>query len=126
VAFTASMGGGSAPAQLSVNGEHVLDFEISQGLPDTVWKNGDWELRYVYKAPAAGNSGYFVLLVPESAVEPGEPLELRVTIGPSKDKTWFMIKDYADTIRYEQLSGKAILEGGLSDWVTIGEPIETP
>ena len=64
--------------------------------------------------PAAGNSGYFVLLAPESAVEPGESLELRVTIGPSKDKTWFMVKDYADTIQYEQLSGKAILDAYLT------------
>ena len=127
VAFTASMGGGPSTGELSVNGERVLSFDISQTLGDRVWKEGEWELRYVYRSPAAGNSGYFLLLAPGSAVGAGESLELRVTIGPSDQKTWFMIKDYNDTASYEHLSGDAILAGKASDWETLDEdPTETP
>ncbi len=115
-AFTASMGGGTAPGELYVDGALVLKFDISQELADRTWKEGDWELRWVRRTPVAGNSGYFVLLAPRAAIEAGRPLELQVAIGRSPEKTWFMVKNYRDTIEHEHLTSEAVAAGAATDW----------
>ncbi len=119
IVFTASIGGGGSIGTLAVDGVDVLDFPVRQDSPAKTWTKGEWELRFSPRSQAGGNSGYFVLLAPESALHAGRSLELRVTLGPSNKKTWFMIKDYADTITHERLISRAILGAGGSDWATV-------
>jgi sialidase-1 len=108
-------------ARLFVNGEEALQFTIGVNR-DRVWKNGDFELKYVAKRveyphfgshrqfDLHGNSGVFQLTVPASAVEAGKPAELKVEILPFDRWTggWFMVKERRDALQesMETLAGE--------------------
>ena len=79
-------------AKLSVNGKEALEFTIGVN-QDRVWKQGDYELKYISKRveypyfgshrelrELNGNSGIFQLTVPASAVEANQPATLKVEV----------------------------------------------
>jgi sialidase-1 len=99
-------------AKLSVNGKEVLEFTIGVN-QDRVWKQGDYELKYISKRveypyfgshrelrELNGNSGIFQLTVPASAVEANRPETLKVEILPFARWAhgWFMVKERRDAL----------------------------
>ena len=101
-AFTAQTGENPGRAHLLVNGEEVLDFETGHDR-DGRWEGGGCVLIKKTRGFHAGNCGVYLLLVPASSITAGEPCELEVTHyeGAPAPTTWFMIKDYTDTVSFE-------------------------
>jgi sialidase-1 len=99
-------------AKLSINGQEAVTFTLGCD-HDQVWKQGDFELKYISKRIETpyygshrelrelnGNSGLFQLTAPASAVETGQPALLKVEILPFKawNNGWFMVKERRDAI----------------------------
>lgn len=99
-------------ARLTINGQHALTFTIGF-TRDMTWKDGEFELKYISKRveypytashrqfELNGNSGIYQLTVPESAVEAGQPVELKVELLPFPAWThgWFMVKARRDVLK---------------------------
>lgn len=100
--FTAQTGENPGKAHLLVDGKAVLDFETGHDR-DGRWGGGGYVLAKRARGFHAGNCGVYLLFVPASEITPGRPCELEVTHyeGAPAPTTWFMIKDYTDTISYE-------------------------
>ncbi len=109
-------------AKLSVNGHEALTFTIGVN-QDRVWKQGEYELKYVSKRIETpyfgshrelrelnGNSGLFQLTVPASVVEAGQPVTLKVELLPfaAWNNGWFMVKERRDALEnsIETLEGE--------------------
>jgi hypothetical protein len=109
-------------AKLSVNGHEALEFTIGVN-QDHVWKQGDYELKYISKRveypyfgshrelhELNGNSGVFQLTVPASAVEANQPVTLKVELLPFErwSHGWFMVKERRDALEksIETLEGE--------------------
>jgi sialidase-1 len=109
-------------AKLSINGQDAVTFTLGCD-HDQVWKQGDFELKYISKRIETpyfgshrelrelnGNSGLFQLTVPASAVEASQPALLKVEILPFKawNNGWFMVKDRRDALEnsLETLGGE--------------------
>jgi sialidase-1 len=109
-------------AKLSINGHETVTFTLGCD-HDQVWKQGDFELKYISKRIETpyygshrelrelnGNSGLFQLTVPPSAVEAGQPVLLKVEILPFKawNNGWFMVKERRDALEnsLETLNGE--------------------
>ncbi len=116
VVFTGSMGEQEGKWELWVNGRYVLDFETGASFSNRTWERGPYRMSFVSRQMVSGNSGMFVLTVPESAVEPGQPLELRVVPAQGDDNSWFMIKGYPDTAAFEHVTPESVEAVGKSDW----------
>src|SRR5215813_11168435 len=99
-------------ARLSINGHEAVTFTLGCD-HDQVWKQGDFELKYISKQIETpyygshrelrelnGNSGIFQLTVPASAVEAGQPALLKVEIlpFPAWNNGWFMVKERRDAL----------------------------
>ncbi len=96
-------------AVLSVNGNPAITFDL--GLPtDRTWHQGDYELEYRAQRvewpytvsqrqfQLNGQSGTYLLTVPESQITAGKPVGLQVQILPFPrwQNAWFMVKDRKD------------------------------
>jgi sialidase-1 len=109
-------------AKLSVNGHEVLEFTIGVN-QDHLWKQGDYELKYISKRveypyfgshrelrELNGNSGIFQLTVPASAVQANLPVTLKVELLPFErwSHGWFMVKERRDALEksIETLEGE--------------------
>jgi hypothetical protein len=109
-------------AKLSINGHEAVTFTLGCD-HDQVWKQGDFELKYVSKRIETpyygshrelrelnGNSGIFQLTVPASAVEAGQPALLKAEILPFKawNNGWLMVKERRDALEnsLETLNGE--------------------
>jgi sialidase-1 len=99
-------------AKLSVNDHEVLKFTIGVN-QDRVWKQGDYELKYISKRveypyfgshrelrELNGNSGTYQLTVPAAVVEADKPVTLKVELlrFANWDHGWFMVKDRRDAL----------------------------
>jgi hypothetical protein len=101
----------ASQATLTVNDTNVLTFDLGQRLPCR-WDEGEWALDFTPRQirstgdsndrqmNAGGCSGIYRLAVPGSALEPGKPLELGVTVAPPRAgrPTWFAIRERTDVI----------------------------
>jgi hypothetical protein len=100
-------------ARLLIDGREALTFTIGANR-DFIWKQGDFELKYVSKRvefpysgshrelrELNGNSGIYELSVPADAVEAGKPAEIKVELLPFEgwDNGWFMIKARRDVLK---------------------------
>jgi sialidase-1 len=100
-------------AKLSINGQDALTFTLGIN-QDHVWKQGDYELKYISKRvefpyfgshrqlrDLNGNSGIFQLKAPASAVIAGQPAMLKVEILPFArwNNGWFMVKERRDALQ---------------------------
>jgi hypothetical protein len=109
-------------AKLLINGREAVTFTLGCD-HDQVWKQGDFELKYISKRIETpyygshrelrelnGDSGLFQLTVPASAVEAGQPALLKAEILPFKawNNGWFMVKDRRDALEnsLETLNGE--------------------
>lgn len=120
VAFTASTAVEPAEADLYVNGSYALSFSIGGENTERTWSQGAYQMRFIPKGEFAGHSGIVVLVVPESAVTAGQPLEFRVVPTKGLESAWFMIKSYADTIGHEGLSAADLLDSMRNQWQSAG------
>ena len=99
-------------AELTVNGEHALNFEL--GIRRRAeWSEGDFALEFQPKSidtpfegyhrhwEMKGNSGIYRLAVPARIVEPGNGARIDVKLLPRDTDciTWFMIADRKDTLK---------------------------
>ena len=120
-------------AKLFVNGREVLTFTIGVN-QDRVWKEGDYELKYISKRvefpyfgshrelrELNGNSGIFQLKVPASIVDAGKPIELKVEILPfaAWNNGWFMVKEYRDVSKSSMATLEAEIETLRQDVATL-------
>lgn len=119
LAFTASMGEEAGEGELWINGQYALTFNLGVSLPTNTWQRGAYQLSFVAKGMAGGNSGYFLLTVPAEAVTPGQPLEMRVTFAGGSGSTWFMMKNYADTITHEGLTPESVVADVRETWKSV-------
>ena len=99
-------------AELSVNGEHALDFDLGIRRP-AVWKGEDLELEFIPESVATpfegyhrhwempGNSGLYRLSVPARLVEPGKGVRIGVALRPQQVDyiTWFAVTGRKDTLQ---------------------------
>ncbi len=99
-------------AKLSVNGKYALTFSVGFGR-DVVWTEGEYELRYLSRRVEQpfgmshrqfdlyGNSGFYHLKVPASAVEAGKPAVIEVELLPFAgwDNGWFAVKERRDVLK---------------------------
>jgi hypothetical protein len=109
-AFTASVSNEPGEAELYLNGEYVLTFQMNNKRRVQTWERGGYHLTFVSKADIAGNSGFMMLDVPAEKVTPGQPLEVRVMPSHAEDNAWFMIKNYHDTVSHEHVTPQLALD----------------
>jgi len=110
LAFTASMGEQSGTAELWIDGQYALTFDLGLELPARHWARGPYRLYFEPREVVAGNSGIFVLLVPEEAIEAGKSLEIRVVPSGDSPNAWFMVKNYPDTAAFEHVTPALVAE----------------
>jgi sialidase-1 len=111
-------------AKLSVNGHDALTFTIGFN-QDHVWKEGDYELKYISKRvefpyfgshrelrELNGNSGLFQLTVPAAVVSAGQAAVLKVEILPFAgwNNGWFMVKERRDALKQSMDTLEAEIE----------------
>jgi hypothetical protein len=65
---------------------------------------------------AGGNSGILLLDVPPEQITAGQPGEVRVVPARAQDNSWFMIKNYQDTIAHEHVTPEAAAEMIHATW----------
>lgn len=106
--FTGSMGEAAGKAELYVNGEKAITFDLGADFTSRSWEGGGVHLQFVRKILNAGNSGIFYLNVPRSVTKRGEPAELRVQVSEGAGGSWFMVKGYRDTVEYEKLTPETV------------------
>ena len=121
-------------AKLNVNGNYALTFTLGVN-KDFVWREGEYELRYISKRveyayfgshrelELNGNSGIFQLSVPASAVEAGQPVLLQVEVQPFErwQNGWFMVKDRKDVLKQTMESLQGEIEALRQDMATVNE-----
>jgi hypothetical protein len=121
-------------ARLTVNGKYALTFTIGF-TRDVIWKEGEYELKYIskrveYPFTAAhrqfelnGNSGIYQLSVPESIVEAGKPVVLKVELLPFAgwSNGWFMVKERKDVLRQSMESLEGEIEALRQDMAVANE-----
>jgi hypothetical protein len=116
---------------LYLNGAKILTFDSAR-TADSTWRNGNYELFFLFKNHNADNAGVYYFTVPASVAAPGREAVLKVESGRKEaDYAWFMIHGLTDTIvyeirvsslRYEHI-GRAgeILAGDCSDGIQNGD-----
>jgi 4-amino-4-deoxy-L-arabinose transferase-like glycosyltransferase len=114
--LTASMSEAPGEAELFVNGTYVLTFNLSNDPGTHTWERGPYRLTFVSKAAAGGNSGILLLDVPSEQITAGQPVEVRVVPSKAQDNSWFMIKDYHDTIAHEHVTSETAAEMVHATW----------
>lgn len=95
--------------ELYVDGKFALSFELANEFETQTWAAGPYRMTFLYREAIAGRSGISAIEVPESAVRPGEPLELRITPVKGNEAGWFMVKGYRDTLAKSGMSAEEIL-----------------
>lgn len=99
-------------ARLFVNDHYVLTFDLGI-FRDKTWKEGEAELKYLSRRvewpyygshrnfELNGNSGIYLLTLPESQLEAGKPCLIKVEVlpFPAWPKAWFMVKQRRDTLQ---------------------------
>lgn len=92
VRFNAAVGDANGVADLYVDGTYALSFETGRFRAPKRWQRGPWVLLYEPQERGHFLSGPWRLLVPASAVTPGQPLTLRVMHRDGSRHAFFMIK----------------------------------
>jgi len=116
IALTASTSEVSGEGELFVNGKSVIVFPVGTESIDGHWKANGYEMAFVSRGYHGGNAGLLLITVPAEVVTAGEPIQLRVMLKGGAPKTWFMVKNYADTVAYEELSPRVALELLRPEW----------
>ena len=88
----------------AADGRLTLVFSVGTDSINGRWQGNGYEAAFVSRGYHGGNSGVLLVSVPAEAITPGQPLELRVALGNGHGRAWFMVKRYADTITYENMS----------------------
>jgi 4-amino-4-deoxy-L-arabinose transferase-like glycosyltransferase len=114
--FTASTSDEKGEFALFVDGEYALTFESDSDRGMRSWRRNGYELTFVSKARAAGNSGIMLLAVPPGRVAPGKPADLRVAPITGNRLAWFMIKAYTDTVSQEHITPEMAVEALRGGW----------
>ena len=79
----------------------LLEFQTSQP-KDCQWEHDGVELRYLHggdirsETITFGISGVYLLRLPASRVQPGQPLNLAVRVPTAGGGDWFMVHEYRD------------------------------
>ena len=121
-------------ARLTVNGQHALTFTIGF-TRDVTWTEGEYQLKYISKRveypftgthrlfELLGNSGIYQLTLPASAVEPGQPVLLKVEILPFEgwNNGWFAIKQHRDTLVESMKTLRGEIEALRQDMVMVNQ-----
>jgi 4-amino-4-deoxy-L-arabinose transferase-like glycosyltransferase len=116
--FTTSTSDERGEAELYVNGNYALTFEMSGDRDVRSWQRGPYHMTFVSKQSIAGNSGIALLGVPADVIEPGKPAELRVIPARGRNEAWFMVKGYRDTIAHEKITEERAAETIRGAWTT--------
>ena len=101
VAFVGGTGYGPGKAELWCDGQRLLEFETSKP-KDCRWEADGVELRYLHggdirnETTTFGISGVYLLRLPASHVQPGQPLNLEVRVPAVGGGDWFMVHEYRD------------------------------
>jgi hypothetical protein len=103
LAFTAATGEGGGLAEIRLDGRAALQFETGITTGNLQWTGDGLRLRFVHRSFSGGVSGYYLLLVPEGMLGAGHQAEISVTLLTGGPRSWFMIREITDTIRYEDL-----------------------
>jgi len=122
MAFTASVSGEPGEAELYLNGEYVLTFQMNNKRGMETWERGGYHLTFVSKGDIAGNSGFMMFDVPADKVVPGQPMELRVMPSRAEDNAWFMVKNYRDTVTHEHVTPQLAVDTLSHPWTLQPEP----
>ena len=116
IALSASTSEVNGQGELFVNGKSAIVFPVGTESIDGHWKGNGYEMAFISRGYHGGNAGILLITVPAEAVMAGEPIELRVALKGGAPKTWFMVKNYADTVAHEQLSPRIALELLRPEW----------
>ena len=100
--FTGANGEQYGRAKLFLNGEYALTFE-SGIMEDKGWQEGNHKLFFDFQRYYYGNTGIYYLIVPAEEITLGEGCQIKVSHISGGSKSWFMIKDYKQTINFEKL-----------------------
>ncbi len=101
VAFVGGTGYGPGKAELWCDGKRLLEFETSRPR-DGRWEADGVELRYLHggdirnETTTFGISGVYLLRLPASHVNAGQPLNLVVRVPAVGGGDWFMVHEYRD------------------------------
>ena len=97
--FIASNGEDYGQAELYVNGKFAL--MIESGIhEDKQWQNNRGYIMFFnFKGYYVGNSGIYILVVPEDNINAGQKCEIKVSHITGGKSSWFMIKDYTDVLK---------------------------
>lgn len=108
--FTASMGESPGTAELWVDRQYALTFDLGDDFAVRAWSRGRYGLIFVRREIVAGSSGFCVVLLPEEAVHAGRPIELAVRGLQARGggNPWFMVKERSDTARHEHVDAAAV------------------
>ncbi|HPC82080.1 MAG TPA: glycosyltransferase family 39 protein [Thermoanaerobaculaceae bacterium] len=108
--FTASMGEAPGTAELWVDRRYALTFDLGDDFAARAWSRGRYGLIFVRRGMFAGSSGFCVVLLPEEAVQVGQPIELAVRglRARGDGDPWFMVKERTDTARHEHVDAAAV------------------
>jgi len=124
--WTASMSDEAGDAELYVNGQYALTFNISSDHSVRNWAGGPFHFTFVSKQAVAGNSGLALLDVPADLVTPGQPVELRVVPVKGEQDPWFMLKNFHDTIAHERITPEVAVETFKGAWESQARTDEPP
>ncbi|MDO8589525.1 MAG: glycoside hydrolase family 20 zincin-like fold domain-containing protein [Armatimonadota bacterium] len=97
VVFVGGTGYAAGKAELWLNGEKLLSFDMSKP-SNQRWEENGVEMRYIHggdtrdKTTTYGISGIYIPVIPASKVTPGRSLDLTVKVVPGSD--WFMVHEY--------------------------------
>jgi hypothetical protein len=116
IALTASTSEVNGQGELFVNGKSAIVFPVGTDSINGRWRADGYEVAFVSRGYYGGNAGLLLVTVPADAVTPGEPIELRVALKGTAPKTWFMVKQYPDTVAYEQLTPRRAMELMHPEW----------
>lgn len=94
--------------ELWVNGRFALPFALGERFESQSWAAGPYRMTFQFRSATAGRSGVLLVEVPAEDVEPGKPLELRITPLGGDSAGWFMVKAYRDTLAHEGLTPEQV------------------
>lgn len=114
--FTLSVSDEQGRAELYVDGEFALEFEMGPDRNLRTWSRGPYRMTFVPRAAIAGNSGIALIEIPASKVTPGKPVELRVIPSGGRDDAWLAVKSYRDTITHEGITPERANEALRNAW----------
>lgn len=119
--FTTTISDEQGTAELYVDGEFALEFEMGPDRGLRSWSRGPYRMSFVSKGSFAGNSGIALLELPTSKVTAGKPVELRVIPSGGRDEAWFAVKSYRDTIAHEGITPERANEALSNAWSETAE-----